>query len=451
MALSKVLTRDEIDALCKRAAELAASGDQDAVGSAVAPLLHAQVHDQYAAFSLLDLINQSCLSKEQALESLEAIDASRGNDAEVASAIAHLLEKAFNIDFLNQPPFDHPIFARTIERLEKAWADGEHGGNERWLVEGLAGAARLFGRQKDDIAERAYKRAIEIDPSRSYQHYNYGLFLKTRGRFEEAMRANEAASRLADEPDEAIQWNLGICATGAGLGDVALKVWKVLGHHIEMGRFGLPEGRYPECKVRLAERPLAERASATDDPGQEETVWIERLSGCHGIITSVLYHDLGVNYGDVILFDGAPITHHMLGDKEIPVFPHLATLLRRQYKFFRFAGTQDQPQRIMRINARLIGDAAVYSHTDNVRLLCNECWANPGKPHSHSNEDAKHVVAGKIAAPPDISADELLKQLDAGIKELSPCQLYAPELCRAAGLHERADVEQRRFDMLTNN
>jgi hypothetical protein len=203
--------------------------------------------------------------------------------------------------------------------------------------------------------------------------------------------------------------------------------------------------------VRLAERPLAERTGATDNPGQEETIWIERLSGCHGIVNSVLYHDLGLNYGDVILFDGAPITHHTLGDKEIPVFPHLATLLRRHYQFFRFAGTQDQPQRIMHLNARMNGDAAVYSHTDNVRFLCAECWSNPGKPHTHGNEDAKHVVAGKIAAPPDMSPRDLLNQLDAGIKELSPCQLYSPDLCRAAGLSERAEVEQRRFDMLTNN
>ncbi|MFX7640566.1 hypothetical protein ABTJ59_19895, partial [Acinetobacter baumannii] len=85
----------------------------------------------------------------------------------------------------------------------------------------------------------------------------------------------------------------------------------------------MPEGGYPACKVKLAERPLAERAADSDDPGQEETVWIERLSPCHGIIRSVLYGKLGVDYGDVILTDGAPITHHTYGEQQIPVFPHL--------------------------------------------------------------------------------------------------------------------------------
>ena len=115
--------------------------------------------------------------------------------------------------------------------------------------------------------------------------------------------------------NEGCQWNLGICATGAGEGEVALQVWKDLGQKIEMGRFGLPDGGYPQCKIRLAERPLAERDASQDDPGLEETIWVERLSPCHGIIRSVLYQDLGIDYGDVVLFDGAPITYHTYGEE----------------------------------------------------------------------------------------------------------------------------------------
>lgn len=451
MPVSRVLSHDEIDAIMMRADELGKNDNIDAAWTTVGPLLEAQAHDRYAASGLLYLVGREFLSKENAIQALEVIEAGHHHDVPLISEVARLLEKAFDISFLNQAPYDHPIFARTIQTLEAAWNSGAYGENEVALLEGLAAAGRIFGRQRDDIAELAYRRLIELDAEKIHQHFNYGLFLKSRGRFEEAMHAQERAARLSPEPDEAVQWNLGICATGAGRADIALKVWKSLGHHIEMGRFDLPEGRYPECKVRLAERPLAERTSATDDPGQEETIWIERLSGCHGIVNSVLYYDLGVNYGDVVLFDGAPITHHTVGDREIPVFPHLTTLLRRHYRLFRFAGTQDQPQRIMRINAGMHGDAAVYSHTDNVRFLCAECWSNPGTNHSHGNDEAKHVVSGKIAAPPDMSAAELLAQLDAGIKTLSPCQLYSPELCRAAGLPERAEIEQRRFDMLTTN
>jgi hypothetical protein len=203
--------------------------------------------------------------------------------------------------------------------------------------------------------------------------------------------------------------------------------------------------------VRLAERPLAERTAENDDPGQEETIWIERISACHGIIRSVLYYDLGVNYGDIVLFDGAPITTHKYGDDEIFVFPHIATLLRRNYRFFDFAGTQDQPKRLMSVNKVLGEEPAVYSHTDNVVTLCANCWNDPNTNHSRHEETTKHVVTGRIAAPPDMDPRDLLAQLDAGLKDLTPCQLYSPDLCNAAGQPKRAKVEQRRFDMLRDN
>ena len=90
--------------------------------------------------------------------------------------------------------------------------------------------------------------------------------------------------------------------------------------------------------MRLAERPLAERSADRDDPGAEETIWIERLSPCHGIVRSVLYRNLGVDFGDVILMDGAPITYHSYGEARVAVFPHLATLVRQHYQIFDFAG-----------------------------------------------------------------------------------------------------------------
>jgi hypothetical protein len=165
----------------------------------------------------------------------------------------------------------------------------------------------------------------------------------------------------------------------------------------------------------------------------------------------VLYYDLGVNYGDVVLFDGAPITSHKYGDEEIDVFPHMATLLRRNYQFFDFAGTQDAPERLGEINKVLGAEPILYSHTDNMVTLCASCWNNPETNHARHEETTKHVVTGRIAAPPEMAPRELLAQLDAGLKDLAPCQLYTPDLCKAAGEQKRAKVEQRRFDMLRDN
>ena len=96
------------------------------------------------------------------------------------------------------------------------------------------------------------------------RHYDLGLFYKARGRFEDGLRANQRAWELGGSEEESVRWNLGICATGAHDGVTALRVWTALGQHVEMGAFGLPEGTYPVAKVRLAERPLAERRADLD-------------------------------------------------------------------------------------------------------------------------------------------------------------------------------------------
>src|SRR5262249_22735591 len=163
----------------------------------------------------------------------------------------------------------------------------------------------------------------------------------------------------------------------------------------------LPEGSYPLCKVKLAERPLAERNADMDDPGLQETIWIERLSPCHGIIRSVLYDDLGVDYGDVILFDGAPITFHTYGDDKVEVFPHLATLVRQNYQFFDFAGTQGEPRQLSDADRDLDGDSVIYSHSEFVMQFCARCWRDPDVDHERHEPVETRVVVGRIAAAPD--------------------------------------------------
>jgi hypothetical protein len=264
--------------------------------------------------------------------------------------------------------------------------------------------------------------------------------------------ANQVAANLIEEVVDSYEWNLGICATGAGNATLALDVWKRMGQAIEIGRFGLPEGSYAQCKVKLAERPLAERTAEADDPGAQETIWIERLSPCHGVIRSVLYQKLGVDYGDVILFDGAPITHHTYGEVQVPVFPHLATLVRRNYRLFDFAGTQEAARQLANLSPELDKDAVIYSHSESFVVLCASCWRDPDLNHDRHERVEKHVVSGRIAAPPDMAPARLLDLIDKAIaKQSGQCQLYAPDLCAAAGLHERERIERRRFDLLTGN
>lgn len=329
--------------------------------------------------------------------------------------------------------------------------DQDFGENEQDILGGLATATRLMARQHDAISENSFRRIVELSPEEPASHYSLGLYCKTRGLFKEGMLANQKGIQMLDEPGDGYLWNFGICATGAGYGELALKVWKDIGNKIEMGRYGLPEGRYPSCKVKLAEFPLSERSKDNDYPGLEETVWIERLSPCHGIIRSVLYQDLGINYGDVILIDGAPITYHKYGEDQIPVFPHLATLHKNDYQHYEFAAIQESDGQISDITLALEGDSVVYSHSENFRTLCSSCWLDPDNDHEQHERAEKKVIKGKIAAANDKDALALLAEIDEAIKGLVGCRLYSPQLCKAAGLEARATIESRRFDMLENN
>lgn len=449
--LNKALSPEKIQTIEQHVAAAADGSDEDAAWKALQPLLRAQRHQQEAAETVVRIVKDGRLSMDHSLCALADTYESNRDDNTLVASIGAALEMARDIDQLNAPPPEHPLFLAIVDQLS-AIADTLKGHeDEVTILDGLSSAARMVARQRDDIALRSYKRLVEIDATYSAYHYNLGLFYKTRGRFHEGMLANQMAASLNSEPVESYEWNLGICATGAGEGAAALDVWKRMSQKIEMGRFNLPDGGYPECKVRLAERPLAERDAGDDDPGLEETIWIQRLSPCHGIVRSVLYQDLGVDFGDAVLMDGAPITYHTYGDKEIPVFPHLATLVRSNYQFYDFAGTQEEDGKLESASDGLEEDSVIYSHTENFQTLCANCWRDPDIDHEEHIREEKHVVTGRIAAPPGIPAPQLLDQVEKAVASKGSCSIYAPDLCEAAGLSDRARVERRRYEMLKNN
>jgi len=450
---TEILSDERIEALEQEIIKEAEAGRKETAWNKLQPLRKSQNHQREAANSLLRIVGGGCLPREGAADILLEIAQSHAQDAELIAMLGECLEVVRDIDDLNAAPPAHAVFRTVLERLAALALNHAGQPGEEAILRGLATSARMLARQHDDIAESSYRKLIEINPRNSQHHYNLGLFFKTRGKFEQGMTSNQTAASLADEAIEPYEWNLGICATGARNGAVALDVWKRMGQEIEMGRFGLPEGTYDHCKVKVAKRPLAERSADLDDPGLEETIWIERLSPCHGIIRSVFYDDLGVDYGDVILIDGAPITYHTYGDAKVPVFPHLATLVRQHYQFYDFAGTQDEPRQLSGVDGDLDGDSVIYPHSELVMMLCAHCWRDPDLDHErHAHERMeKHIVIGRIAAAPHVDPAQLLDQLDKAMAKRKGCHIYAPDLCAAAGFDARASVEKRRFDLLTRN
>lgn len=421
----------------------------DEVLKILSPLIEVQGSNDVAADALIDVVQNQCLTIDQSLALLSDIyDAHNDND-DIIILIGSSMEACRNLDYLNDPPPEHPLFEEIITSLSKMAESCNDTEKESLIIEALSGATRLAARRYDELAQKSYARLVELLPDTSWAHYNQGLFFKTRGYFSESVIANQRSIELADEACDGNLWNLGISATGSGQGEIALDVWKGLGQKIELGRYDLPEGGYPSCKIRLAERPLSERDTEHDDPGLEETVWIERLSPCHGIIRSVLYQDLGVDYGDVILFDGAPVTYHKYGDKEIAVFPHLATIKKNNYKFFDFAGTQSSNGELGGISEYLDSDAVIYSHTERFKFLCSGCWNDESVDHEHGETEENNVVIGRIAIPPGVEPIDTIKKIDSALKGSPGSRIFSPDLCYAAGMRDRARIEERRFNLLS--
>lgn len=448
---SAVLSSDEIEAIARDVVAEGQTGRKSAAWQKVQPFRKAQRHQTEVAMALLRIVDQQSLTRDEATDVLSEIADGHEDNIDILSALGLCLESVRDIDDLNAPPPKHPIFQSMVATLDRLAKLHQGRPEHEQILRGLATSARMMARQMDAIAESSLRKLTEIDPRNSAYQYNLGLFYKTRGRFAEGVAAGRVAAALQREVIDRTEWNLGICATGARDAETALDVWKRMGQKIELGRFGLPEGGYPACKVRLAQRPLAERTADSDDPGEEETVWIERLSPCHGIIRSVLFGSLGVDYGDVVLMDGAPIAYHTYGEQQVPVFPHLATLMRRNYQFFAFAGTQETAGQLADLSGDLDGDAVIYSYTESLKIMCANCWRNPDIDHADHEKMEKHVVTGRIAAPPDIPPARLLDLIDRAIQKRRTCQLYAPDLCVAAGQLARERIDRRRFTLLTDN
>jgi hypothetical protein len=105
---------------------------------------------------------------------------------------------------------------------------------------------------------------------------------------------------------------------------------------------------------------------------------LERLSPCHRIIRSVLYKKLGVDYGDVIRIDGAPIT--------LTAIPKSWSFLTWRPSFgttTRSMITQQEPRQLAEASTDLDGDAVVYPRSENVQMLCANCWRDPDLDLEH--------------------------------------------------------------------
>ena len=257
-----------------------------------------------------------------------------------------------------------------------------------YLQLNMADGLRMMGPEYDADALSAYQLALTIDDSRGAWWFHLGLLHKWRGRFREGLAANQKAfARLgpprfsarapegallsarapegallsARAPEGALRpvlWNLAICATALGEGKLALEAWEKLGIKGELSQSGMPHvSGIPAMQVRVA--TMGEEIGQNDPlPAKAvtfEVLWVAPLSPCHGVIQTPTARKASVDYGDVVLWDGAPARLNEVDGQQVPVFPLLWILRPGDERRLRFVGMQKQRDSMRSLGESLDG------------------------------------------------------------------------------------------------
>ena len=212
-----------------------------------------------------------------------------------------------------------------------------------------------MGQPHDEDARRAFATALSQLPERGAWWFDLGRFHMWRARYVEALDCFlRARARLGEA---ACRWNIAVCATGSGDGDLAGGMWRELGFDVALNESsGLPQvsGLKP-LQVRVpAKSPTT---SATPGERRFEVLAVQPFSPCHGVITTPSFEDAPVDYGDVVLFDGERVTH------EVPVVPVLSVLVPGREHRMRFVATASAAD-LQSLRDALGVDAQFFAYAD---------------------------------------------------------------------------------------
>jgi hypothetical protein len=285
---------------------------------------------------------------------------------------------------------------RSLEALDdRDREDADVAGNLNAM---LGNALRFCGPGRDTEAQEAFTRAIELDPERGEWWYDAGLLDKWRGRFDEGYAANEQA-RMRLGPQRPVLWNLAICATALGKAEEAVEIWEEIGLPARVDRArGMPYvAGLPPMLLRVLSRTAATDGTSQlpDKAVGFELVWIAPLSPCHGVVQSPTFRDAPIDYGDLVLWDGAPVAAHKTSAEDaVPVFPLLEILRQGNERRWPFVALERELGAVQGLEEALPEGARVFIRQERVDHHCAACEA--GEPHEHGAAPA----SASAAVPP---------------------------------------------------
>lgn len=382
---------------------------------------------------------------------IELVLSKMGDDPEIViSANAALLALASR-RAPDEPPLhtDSPAHraARAAEFClkglsEEQLKDPRIGG---YLYANIGNAYRMMEPSKDNDQQshQAFFEALQIDDSNGDWWHDLGLLHKWRGRFDNAYAAFlKARARLGET--RPVLFNLALTATALGEGDLAGGSYKALGLPVELSADSkLPYvPGLPPAQVRVLSRGAGylTGSSLPDEATAFEVLYVQPLSPCHGVVISPSFRDAPVDYGDLILFDPAPVsTSKDARGQIIPCFPILEILNRGDERRLRFIAHEGSEGSLGRLEEALPEGFTLFRQREIVTSA-----RHPERALA-VNEEELPLVHGKIIAAADADLKALAALLSGGPLTRSELAIAVPELYELLGDSKRAGQEHQAY------
>jgi hypothetical protein len=324
------------------------------------------------------------------------------------------------------------LAAQSLEKLAPAERlDPLVGGY--WLMN-YANALRLA--HLYDEAESAYTAALALQPDHGDWWFNFGLLHKARHDFDRGLQAAQRARALLGER-RGVLWNIALCATALGRGELAVEALRVLGFDARVLSGGMPHvDDLPPVQVRVATRgsghgfagPELDRSVAF------ELVWVSPASPCHGVVQTPTFREASIDYGDVVLWDGTPVGVADYNGKPVPRFALLSRLRQGDEWRLRFVAFEQEDGQVQSLAKDLPEGAQLFVHRAQVELLCARCASGDDmQKHRHTAPEPHRLVYGKIVVPRAAQLEEFRRALDAALARHPGVQLVLPGLFEALG------------------
>lgn len=321
----------------------------------------------------------------------------------------------------------------------------------------MGNAHRRLGAAHEAEAMAHFERALALDPGRGDAYFDLGLAYKWSARFEEAADAfDKAAARLGRS--RAVLFNLAVCATARGDGAAAAAIWRELGHRVEIEAEAV-EGTLPTVLGPMGEPldpvlvrvPSRDAGHASLGPLQLphgsvafELVGLARLSPCHGVVRTPTARAAVVDYGDLVLFDPAPVTTIRQERGVRTVHPLLGVLVRGDERRFAFLALEQEEGGVADLGRGLPEGCLWYLHDVRVDRVCPRCAAGDTfRPHRHERPEERRAVRGKLVVPAKVDLAEVERALSRA--KGSDVSIAMPALYEHLGLTAEAGRHHKRW------